>query len=231
MAGKQSFLGSLGLTEKAAKIVTQYMGQKLRDMMYRARETLGEPKRDIVVYEVSQACVSLQDTRDEFEDALERFKAIVKVDGGSLENKYYQLKRQFDGCQQKADIVKSRIKAIEAVSEALFSEWEAELEQYSNRALRATSRQQLKLSRQRYARLSKALARAEERMQPVLAAFRDQVLFLKHNLNAQAIAAIQHEFIEIGMDISQLIRVMEVIIAEANDFIASLAEQKTLPTP
>ncbi len=55
------------------------------------------------------------------------------------------------------------------------------------------------------------------------------MLFLKHNINAQAIAAIQHEFVEISMDISQLIRIMEIIIAEASDFIANLSDQKALP--
>ncbi len=231
MADKKSIFDELGIAEKATKIITQFFGQKARDLYYRTRETLGEPKREIVVYEVSQACVNLQETRDQFQDALQKFKSIVSVEGGSLENKYHLLKRQFDACQNKAELVRNRIRVIDEVSTALFDEWEVELEQYSNRTLRAASRQQLKVSRQRYLRLSKALTRAEDRIQPVLAAFRDQVLFLKHNLNAQAIAAIQHEFVEIGMDISQLIQVMEIIIAEANDFIASLSDQKTLPSP
>jgi hypothetical protein len=32
------------------------------------------------------------------------------------------------------------------------------------------------------------MLKAEQKIQPVLGAFRDQVLFLKHNLNANAIA-------------------------------------------
>jgi hypothetical protein len=231
MADKKSFLMSLGLTETLNTLIGKFFSQKVRDVYYRTRETFGEHKRDIVVYEVSQACVNLEDTRDQFEDALQRFKTIVCVDNTSLENKYNLLKRQYEFCQAKADAVSNRVRAIENVSDALFVEWEAELDQYSNRALRANSKQQLKIARQRYVRLIRTLNRAEERMQPVLSAFKDQVLFLKHNLNAQAIAAIQHEFVEIGMDISQLIRVMEVIITEANEFIASLSDQKTLPAP
>ncbi|MEQ1637695.1 MAG: DUF2959 domain-containing protein [Methylococcales bacterium] len=231
MAEKKSFFMALGITETLSSLIGHFFSQKVRDAYYKTRETFGEHKRDIVVYEVSQACVNLQDTRDQFEDALQRFKTIVCVDNTSLENKYNLLKRQYDFCQAKADAVSNRIRAIENVSEALFVEWEAELEQYASRALRANSKQQLKISRQRYVRLIRTLSRAEERMQPVLSAFKDQVLFLKHNLNAQAIAAIQHEFVEIGMDISQLIRIMEIIITEANEFIASLSDQKTLPTP
>ncbi|NOT84121.1 MAG: DUF2959 domain-containing protein [Methylococcaceae bacterium] len=230
MADKKSSLMS-GITESLSALIGHFFSQKVRDVYYRTRETFGDHKRDIVVYEVSQACVNLQDTRDQFEDALQRFKTIVCVDNTSLENKYNLLKRQYDFCQAKADHVSDRIRAIENVSEALFIEWEDELEQYANRGLRASSKQQLKISRQRYLRLIKTFNRAEEKMQPVLSAFKDQVLFLKHNLNAQAIAAVQHEFVEIGLDISQLIRVMEVIITEANEFIASLSDQKTLPAP
>lgn len=231
MTVKKTFFTPVSLLETLGMFAKRFFNQKVRDVYYKTRETFGEHKRDIVVYEVSQACVNLEETRDQFQDALQRFKAIVYVDNTSLENKYHLLKRQYDFCQAKADHVSNRIRAIENVSEALFMEWEAELEQYSNRALRASSKQQLKISRQRYLKLVRTLNRAEDKMRPVLSAFKDQVLFLKHNLNAQAIAAIQHEFVEIGMDITQLIRVMEVIIVEANEFIASLSDQKSLPAP
>ena len=71
--------------------------------------------------------------------------------------------------------------------------------------------------------------RAESKISPVVAAFKDQVLFLKHNLNAQAIAAVEHEFIEISMDMTQLVQAMEQTIFEANRFIAGLVDQKALP--
>ncbi|MDP3333029.1 MAG: DUF2959 family protein, partial [Methylococcaceae bacterium] len=94
--------------------------------------------------------------------------------------------------------------------------------------LRNSSRQQLKMARQNYVRLIRAMQRAESKIQPVLAAFKDQVLYLKHNLNAQAIAALRHEFIEIGVDISQLIQAMELTITEASQFVAALGSQKAL---
>jgi hypothetical protein len=58
---------------------------------------------------------------------------------------------------------------------------------------------------------------------------RDQVLFLKHNLNANAIAALQQEFAEICFDISQLIQAMEKSIAEANHYVHILVEHKNQP--
>jgi tetratricopeptide (TPR) repeat protein len=208
------------------------LSKRLRKAYYQSRESfLGHHKRDMVVVQVDQACDSLKESRDQFIDALDKFKTIINMPDSSLEQRYQQLKRRYDLCRGKADQVSQRIQAVEEISEALFAEWEAELALYSNRALRARSQQQLKKSRQQYARLLKALQMAESRMYPVLGAFQDQVLFLKHNLNAHAIAALRHEFIEIGVDIAKLIEIMEKTIGEASQFVAVLVEQKQLPAP
>jgi hypothetical protein len=161
------------------------------------------------------------------EQSVER-TAVVQVGKGSLEDKYRLLKRQFDFCETQSQRVSERIKAIEDVSNALFLEWEKELKEYTSRSLRAQSRQQLKLSKQHYSRLLKAMRKAEKQINPVLGAFRDQVLFLKHNLNANAIAALQQEFSVISLDISQLILAMESSVSEANYFVQVLVEQKSL---
>ena len=209
-------------------LITRFFSKKIRTVYYSARESIGEHKREIVVFQVEQACASLQDTRDEFENALERFKSLVCVTEPGLEHKYNLLNRQYQFCRSKSDAVSNKIKAIEEVSEALFVEWENELNEYTNRALRNSSKQQLKAARQNYARLIKAMQRAESKIQPVLAGFKDQVLYLKHNLNARAIAALQHEFIEISIDISQLIHAMEQTIAEASHFVSALVDQKAI---
>ena len=217
------------LSGNVIKFIRSFLSKKIRTVYYSAKESIGEHKRDMVVGHVEQACVGLQETRHEFENALERFKTLVCVNETTLDHKYNQLNRQYQFCCSKSATVSDRIKAIEEVSEALFVEWENELNEYTNRNLRAHSKQQLKVAKQNYARLIRAMQKAEAKIQPVLAAFKDQVLYLKHNLNAQAIAALRHEFIEIGIDISQLIQAMELTIAEASQFVSVLTNQKALP--
>ncbi len=219
------------MAKQTLDLLLGYFLRKCRHLYYRAKESVGHHKRDIVVCRVEEACESLEETKVQFEDALERFRDLMQVEAGGLDVRYKILKHQLDLSQAKANTVRDRILSIEEVSEALFIEWEAELEQYTNRSLRAQSRTKLKSSRQRYSRLIKTMRQAEDKIQPVLAAFKDQVLFLKHNLNAQAIAALQHEFLEISLDIAQLIRAMEKSIEEANGFVLTLVEQRALPGP
>jgi hypothetical protein len=218
------------LAKKSLNFIGGFLSKRIRTFYYSARESIGEHKRDIVVSHVEQVCVGLQETKDEFESALQRFKTLVCVNETTLEHKYNLLNRQYHFCCSKSVAVSDRIKSIEQVSEALFVEWEQELSEYTNRNLRAHSKLQLKLARQNYLRLIRSMQRAEAKIEPVLAAFKDQVLYLKHNLNAQAIAALRHEFIEIGIDISQLIHAMEQTIAEASQFVAALTNQKALPS-
>ncbi len=220
------------LVAYALSLIRRLFLKQIKSVYYNARETIGgDHKRTIVVHQVEQACVNLQETRSEFEDALQRFKLLVNVNDAALDHRYHQLNRKYQVCKSKSEAVSARIRAIEEVSEALFAEWEKELDEYSNRALKNHSKLQLKLARQNYARLIKALRMAETKIQPVLSAFKDQVLYLKHNLNAQAIAALQHEVIVIGIDIAQLIQAMEKTIAEASSFVAVLSDRKALPSP
>ncbi|HYE36889.1 DUF2959 domain-containing protein [Methylocaldum sp.] len=189
---------------------------------YRAAESLGFHKRDILVHRVEKARDSQEEAKTQFKSALERFTALTGFKGGNLEEKYQELNSEFERSQSKADEVRKRIDDIEDVSEALFDEWENELSQYQNPSLKRSSQQKLKATRQRYDQLIATMKRAESKMDPVLLTFRDQVLFLKHNLNAQAIASLRGELDSLQTDISALIKSMEVSIREADEFIKSV---------
>ena len=192
---------------------------------YKTMESIGYHKRDLMVNRVEAARDAQQEAKDQFTTALEKFKSVTKFDGGKLETKYYQIKDEFDRSEARAQDVADRIDAVEDVADALFAEWEDELSQYGSEALRRASTKKLRVTRSKYAELLRAMRRAEQKMAPVLAAFKDQVLFLKHNLNAQAVASLQTELVSVEADVALLIKDMEASIAEADSFIATLASK------
>jgi len=192
-------------------------------MYYSTLETFGVHKRDVLVDRVEEARDDQEEAKEDFRTALEKFAEVVNVQGGDLEAKYKELNNEYERCERGAQRVSNRIESIEDVAEALFAEWETELTQYTSSDLRAASERQLDDTRDRYRQLIGAMKRAESKMKPVLAAFHDRVLFLKHNLNAQAIASLQGEVVSLEQDVAQLIRDMEASIAEANAFIDSMS--------
>ena len=189
---------------------------------YKTMETMGYHKRDIMVDRVSEARDAQEEAKEQFESALEKFSNVLGFKGGSLQEKYDQLKDEYEKSDAKAAAVRSRIAAVEDVAEDLFAEWQAELNQYTSSSLKQSSARKLRETQKKYAQLIGAMKRAEGKIDPVLSAFRDQVLYLKHNLNAQAIASLQSELTSIETDVARLIKEMETSIKEANAFISSM---------
>lgn len=189
---------------------------------YSAMESVGFHKRDILVHRIEKAREEQDEAKEQFRSALERFTALTQFEGGDLQDKYEELNAAYEASVEKADAVHTRIVDIEDVSEALFEEWEEELNQYSNPSLRRKSAQQLRDTQRRYERLISAMKRAESKIEPVLTIFHDQVLYLKHNLNARAIASLQSELSAIESDVNELINEMERSIQEADAFISAM---------
>lgn len=194
---------------------------------YGAMEQLGFEKRDILVRRVDNARDAQQEAKQQFEDALQQFIAVTNFTGGRLEQQYGELKDEYEESESRAEAVRERIAEVERVAADLFAEWGEELKQYSNPELRRASQRQLGQTRARYQKLITVMKRAEKKLDPVLAAYRDRVLFLKHNLNARAVASLRQERAKVEADIGALIADMNRSISEADAFIKEMAAAKT----
>ncbi len=194
-------------------------------LYYGGLEKIGIPKREVMVHRVEKARDTQEETKQQFKSALEQFSALTSFKGGNLEATYKRLNGEYEASVAKASEVRKRISDIEDVSEALFTEWQDELNQYSNADLKRSSQQQLTATKGQYQQLITVMKRAEAKIDPVLAVFKDQVLYLKHNLNAQAIASLKGQLGSIQSDVSSLIAAMEKSINEANAFIKTMEKQ------
>jgi hypothetical protein len=182
----------------------------------------GYAKRDILVSRVEDAKKAQETAKEQFKTTLQRFQELTNFQGGELEAKYKKLDSEYQRCADRAATVSTRIKSVDTVAGDMFREWKSELAEYQNAELRRTSEQKLKDSRARYDQLIAAMRRSEAKMDPVLKAFHDQVLFLKHNLNAAAISSLQSTAAGIDADVQALIKEMGTSINEANQFISQM---------
>ncbi|WP_299795015.1 DUF2959 domain-containing protein [uncultured Shewanella sp.] len=209
-------------TISIAIIATSLLLTGCQSAYYGAMEKVGYHKRDIMVDRVEDAKESQEDAQKQFSSALEEMQALLNHDGGDLESAYNKAKDEYESAQDAADDVTKRIDKVEDVAEALFDEWQSEIGEISKASLRRNSESKLRETRRSYNQLLKSMRRAESKMPPVLTAMKDNMLYLKHNLNAQAIGAIKGEFTSLQTDISGLIKEMNKSIEESNKFIASL---------
>lgn len=149
---------------------------------------------------------------------------MVNFDGGNLEKHYNKLNAEYEDSVAAASAISEHIDSVENVAEDLFDEWEEELSQYSSDKLRRSSAKQLHDIRYQDQQLICTMRRAEKSVKPVLSALHDQVLYLKHNLNARAIATLKSEFSTINTDINRLVGEMQKSIDQANAFINQIKQ-------
>ena len=191
-------------------------------VVYDALEKVGYHKRDILIDRIDAAQASQTEGQEQFKSALDQFKSVINFDGGDLEVTYDQLNDEYEASVDAADEIHDRINSVENVADALFDEWQDELEQYSNASLRRDSERQLKDTRRRYSKVLGAMRRAENAIDPVLASLKDNTLYLKHNLNARAIASLKNELGTVDNDVNALLTAMQQAINESNAFIDEL---------
>ena len=192
---------------------------------YSAMEQVGYHKRDIMVDRVEDAKESQQDAQEEFTSALEALSSLTNFSGGDLEDMYNKINDKYQDSEKAAQNVSDRIAAIEDVSDALFAEWQSELDLYTSASLRRSSEQKLRETQSSYKTMLSAMKRAEKKMDPVLNTLRDNTLYLKHNLNASAVGSLQGEFMSLEKDIAYAIKQMNAAIAESDKFLAQLNQK------
>ena len=190
-----------------------------------AMDKMGYAKRDILSSRVKSARDAQEEAKKDIQNALDQFGKVVAYQGGNLETTYKKLNSELQSSEDSAKTVRKRIEDVESVADALFSEWTTELSQYSSADLRRKSEAKLTQTQIRYNNMLGAMKRAEQRIDPVLKPLRDQVLYLKHNLNARALAAIKGELVKVDAQVDQLVKDMNRSIAEADKFIQTMEKE------
>jgi len=189
---------------------------------YNALEKIGIHKRDILVGNVEDARDAQQDAQEQFKDALERFGEVVEIEDTDLKRAYNKLNAEYKDSVDAAEDVRYEIAAVDQVANDLFAEWREEIKLYTDNTLKRDSQAKLKQTQARYTDLEQSMRAAERSMEPVLATMLNNVLYLKHNLNAQAIGALQKNYTGLTSDVASLIEQMNESIERSNQFIANM---------
>jgi chromosome segregation ATPase len=202
-----------------AILATVFLASGCRSMYYSTMEVFGQEKRHILKSDIAAVSKEQGKAATQFKDALTRLKEMYGYEGGDLEKTYRKLQSDYEDCVTRAAAVRTRIRDMKQVAGDLFKEWEQENAQISNADLRSKSARSLRDTRQRYQRLEEAVTRAADRMDPVLIQLKDYVLYLKHNLNAQAAGSLKGEADKIQLQVDQLIADVKKSVSEADEFL------------
>jgi hypothetical protein len=190
---------------------------------YKAMSTLGKEKRDILVSRIKDAKKDQDQTKHKLQTTMESFQALTGFKGGSLEKSYKRLNSDYESAASQAHELHDKIQSIDQVSNDLFKEWQGEINAMENGKLKSQDTVMLRNAKTRQATYMRAMRRTEDQIEPVLKAFHDQVLFLKHNLNARAIGSLKNTSAGLESDVAGLVQSIDASSQEADKLISSLA--------
>jgi hypothetical protein len=190
---------------------------------YKTMRTLGKEKRDILVQRIKDAKKDQDQTKKQLQTTMESFQALTGFQGGSLEKSYKRLNSDYESAASQAGKLHDKIQSIDQVSNDLFKEWQGEISAMENGKLKSQDTVMLRNAKTRQATYMRAMRRTEDQIAPVLKAFHDQVLFLKHNLNSRAIGSLKNTSAGLQGDVSDLIQSIDASSQEADKLISSLA--------
>ena len=189
---------------------------------YKTKALFGVEKRELLFQSVQAAKESLQETKSAFQEASKNINVVINIKDEKMLERYARLEEAYENCESEADDVKGQLDTMDDMAEAFFSQWMEEMELYTNESFRNASKNKYNQMRKCFNKLSKTLRDVEIKFKPTLSGLRDQVLFLKHNINAQSVASLEDELVTVDADIDALIRSLDNAIKEADDFITSM---------
>ncbi|MGB5445609.1 MAG: DUF2959 family protein [Psychromonas sp.] len=187
-------------------------------------EKIGVPKRQILIDRVKDAQAAQQEVQRQFTASLDQLSLLSGFESGDLETAYTAVTDSYKDSEDAAADLSKRINKIEDVADVMFEEWEEELNQYTSLDLQVESRNKLRQTQADYKQLLVTMRSAEAKMDPVLAGLRDNMLYLKHNLNTTAVKGLEGEFGRLQTIIKQLINEMNAAIVQSDDFIYKLKQ-------
>ncbi len=196
-------------------------------LYYNAMEKIGKEKRDILLQRIVDGKKDQEAAKKQLKTTLEAFQELTGFEGGNLEKVYKKLNGEFVDSEKRAKDLSDRIASIDQVAKDLFTEWDKEISQMKDKSLRTRSQQILRETRGRHQQYIKRMQQTDRKMQPVLQGFRDQVLFLKHNLNAKAIGSLKTTAAKMDGEVGVLIQDIEGSMREADSFIDSLKTKES----
>jgi hypothetical protein len=196
-------------------------------LYYNAMEKIGKEKRDILVQRIADGKKDQEAAKQQIKTTLEAFQDLTGFDGGNLEKTYKKLHGEFEDAEARAKDLSNRIKSIDQVAKDLFAEWDQEITNMKDRGLRTRSQQMLRETKTRHAQYMRRMRQTEQKMLPVLQGFRDQVTYLKHNLNAKAIGSLKSTAGKLDGEVDALVKDIEGSIVEADSFIKSLSTENS----
>lgn len=174
------------------------------------------------IKKIERADKEMNEARKQVGKALEAYGTLLGEQEEHRRSAYKDLVKALERCEEMSKELRERREDMDKQAEKFFKDWKKSLKDIKSSDLESRSERRLEDTRERYRRVSDRWREMRERYQPVTSRLEDQVVYLGHDLNADATSSLEQDAREVQAEADALFRAMDEFEAEAQGYVSSL---------
>jgi hypothetical protein len=165
---------------------------------------------------------SINDTKLQLQKTMEAYNAVLAPDVKDRRDAYKKLQKEVATTEKKRAMVSTRNGEMNVEAGRLFKNWEGSTAAIQDPELRQRSQQRLGQAKARYSEIETNGQGAARLYTPFMKALQDQVTYLGHDLNPEAVATLKPEADKLNAQAKELYSAIDKTTAAANNNISQL---------
>ena len=165
---------------------------------------------------------SINDTKLQLQKTMEAYNAVLAPDVKDRRDAYKKLQKEVATTEKKRAMVSTRNGEMNVEAGRLFKNWEGSTAAIQDPALRQRSQERLAVAKKRYSEIQANGQGAASLYTPFMKALQDQVTYLGHDLNPEAVATLKPEADKLNAQAKELYSAIDKTTAAANNNISQL---------
>ncbi|MFO1053123.1 MAG: DUF2959 family protein [Planctomycetota bacterium] len=186
----------------------------------------GVAKVEDLVARVERLHVEVELSREAMTTAVQALRgvALPSLSGDKVEA-FRNLNAVAATSRERASTLREALVATRVAADPVFEQWRAQLDGIASASVRARSEERLRSTRERYEAITQAVAPAVEDFDALNRTVNDLALFLDHDFNPTAVAAIHDDLVALDRDASTLDGRFERSLGAAQAYLAVVSPE------
>jgi len=165
---------------------------------------------------------AIAETKQQLAKTMDVYNALMAEDAKDRKKLYADLKKQMGNTEKRRSQIAEQATSMKSEAEALFRQWAESAAAIENAELRARSEERLEATKTSYAEIDTVGRKAADLYHAFMKDLQDQITFLGHDLNPEAVASLGPEAEELNEKADTLMRRIDDTIRTANERIGAL---------
>jgi hypothetical protein len=168
---------------------------------------------------------AIGETKVQLMKTMDVYNALLADDATDRKKLYKNLQKEMDNTEQRRLKIGEEAAKMQTEADTLFAQWGESAAAIDNPDLRKRSEERLEATKASYAEIEAVGQKAADLYAPFMKDLQDQITYLGHDLNAEAVASLKPEAAKLNEKAKTLTRSLDDTISTANEKIGALRPQ------